>query len=128
MVRIEDVMEVIKPSDGWFEPNMPSKQYIFDIRLKSHPYIVVRFITGINKTTNTSNRDGKVMAINLIDRQGFVKSEPIKYFGNWRNYLLITCRKCWAKSIKRVKRENLTIMTLQEFENCYENARLDDKI
>lgn len=126
MVCIRDIEEVIKSSDGWFEPDMPSKQYVFDIRLKSYPYIIIRYITGIDKETNIMNKDGKVFAINLMNREGFVKSSPIKYFGNWRNYLLIACRKCWSKSVDRAKKDGLETMTLQEFEDTYENARLDD--
>lgn len=114
-VSIDDIRMILSEKDGWFEPDMESRQYILDIRLKNYPYIVIRFVSGIDKETEHC-QEGKVFAINLMTKSGWIRSTPIHYYVNWKSYLLNICRSYWRQSMKRAKRQNLERMTVEEYE------------
>jgi len=115
VLSISDVLKILRPECGWYKPDMESKQHILDIRLTNYPYIVVRFTTGISKASGETHF-GKVFAVNLRSRRGWVKSVPIHYYGNWQDFLIESCRKRWNMAVARAKKEGLERMTLEEYE------------
>lgn len=127
MACIDDVREVLKYSDGWFEPSMESNQHILDIRLTNYQYIVVRFITGISKTEGYDVEPGKILAVNLRDRRGWIKSAKVSYFGNWRSYLIERCRLCWKIAVERAVREGLVTMNAEEYDEYQKGLAIAER-
>lgn len=110
MVDINDVRSVLKAEDGWFEPDMPSKQYIFDIKLTKYQYIHVRVITGIHKDGQSSHfAFARVLAINFNKKnKGWIKSTEISLnMPGWEENLLNCCRKMWQRAMARAYKEKL---------------------
>lgn len=110
-VGIDDIRKVLKKEDGWFEPNMASKQYILDIKLTNYEYIEVRVITGVQKSGQLSEiAFAKVLAINFDRGTGWIKSTETRIdVDGWEDNLLKACRKMWQRSVARAKKENCSI-------------------
>lgn len=113
-VLVDDIRVILREGDGWFKPDMPSKQLILDNRLTNYPYIVVRVITGIHDSGIISV--GKIFAVNMDSKRGWIKAKPLHYVGNWRSYLINTCRDCWNQSVTRAVKMNLSRMTIEEYD------------
>lgn len=113
-ILVNDINAVLRKEDGWFQPDMPSKQLILDNRLTNYPYIVVRVITGIYDSGKIA--EGRIFAVNLDTKRGWIKSKPLHYVGNWRKYLIDSCRNCWNQAVDRANRMNLSRMTIEEYD------------
>lgn len=112
MISIDDIRSVLKSEHGWFEPNMESKQYIFDIKVKNYPSIEVRVITGVPKDGQTVKLAyAKVLAIKFGHNNkvnGWVKSSEVSLNTiYWKDDLLEACRKMWKRSVARAKKEGI---------------------
>lgn len=115
-VRIEEVKEVLKEENLWFEPKMDNMpRFLFDNALTSYAYIVVRVDTGITKDNEDVKDCFKIYAVDLKNKRGWIRTRTVVKDNNWRENLLTTCRSVWQQACHRAKRENCVRIHIDEW-------------
>lgn len=115
MMTIEEIKSALREEDGWFEPEMESNQYIYDIQLTRFAQIVVRVCTGISKTGNR-NKPLKVFAVNLRTKRGWITSNNYDTDNFNSDHLLEECRRMWKQACARALKDKEPMFTKEKWD------------
>ena len=123
VISLSEIREVLREDQGWFVPNMASKELILDNYLTDYPYIIVRVFTSVMIEEEQSRLDWtsapRVLAFNLKTRQGWIKTRTVQRLDGWQNKLLSACRDVWKTAYKRARKQNCKTMTIEEWRKVH---------
>lgn len=118
-IPINEMREFLRPDKGWKE-TIQGKEIVFYLNLIKYPFIQIKVFTGIKNETGISRECGKdairVCSINLITKQGWIKTSRVYRVEGWKNNLkervikVIKCSKgrVRGEQEKQIKPINLT--------------------